>query len=81
MIALHPHYAVLVIGCVLVGFGNGVADKALNTWAGRLASPSQLLGLLHGTYGFGAVLGPLAATTLVAKVGIPWYMFYSVMVS
>jgi fucose permease len=33
---------------------------------------NQLLGLLHGFYGVGAVISPLIASLLVADAGLPW---------
>lgn len=75
-IALHPPYPVLVVVFILAGFGNGIEDAGWNAWAGNMANANEVLGFLHGFYGLGAVLSPVAATTLIAKRGWQWYEFY-----
>lgn len=66
---------------VLAGFGNGLADAAWNAWIGNMANPNEVLGFLHASYGVGAVLSPLIATTMITKGNkLPWYSFYYVMV-
>ncbi len=80
-IALHPPYPVLVVIFIIAGFGNGIEDAAWNAWAGNMANANEVLGFLHGFYGLGAVLSPLAATTLMTKRGWMWYQFYYIMVS
>ena len=80
-IALHPPYPVLVVIFIVAGFGNGIEDAAWNAWAGNMANANEVLGFLHGFYGLGAVLSPLAATTLMTKSGWAWYEFYYIMVS
>ncbi|KAI4916241.1 hypothetical protein J4E85_010330 [Alternaria conjuncta] len=78
-IALHPPYPVLVILFIFSGFGNGIEDAAWNAWAGSLANANEVLGFVHGLYGLGALLSPLAATSLIAKRGWQWYQFYYIM--
>ncbi|KAI6084035.1 MFS general substrate transporter [Hypoxylon rubiginosum] len=80
IIAVHPPYPVLVIAFMLAGFGNGAADAAWNAWIGNMARANELLGILHGLYGVGAVLSPLIATTMITKGNLPWYSFYYVMI-
>lgn len=77
----HPPYPVLVISFIFAGFGNGLEDAAWNAWIGNMAHSNELLGLLHGFYGVGAVLSPLAATYMIARANMPWYFFYYIMVS
>jgi MFS family permease len=82
VIAVHPPYPVLVVVFSLAGFGNGLADAAWNAWMGNMDSPNQVLGFLHASYGLGAVLSPLVATTMITKGSrLRWYYFYYVMVS
>ncbi|KAI0864396.1 putative MFS transporter [Xylaria cubensis] len=80
VIALHPPYPVLVIVFALAGFGNGIADAGWNAFIGNLDRANELLGLLHGLYGTGAVISPLIATTMITKAGLPWYAFYYLMI-
>ncbi|KAH9907233.1 MFS general substrate transporter [Xylariomycetidae sp. FL2044] len=81
VIAAHPPYPVPVVAFMLAGFGNGVADAAWNAWiGGGMARANELLGVLHGLYGAGAVLSPLVATTMITKAGLEWWCFYYVMI-
>lgn len=79
-IALHPPYPVLVVLFVVAGFGNGLLDAAWNSWVGKMHNANQVLGVLHGFYGIGAVLSPLVASLLTARARWPWYTFYYFMV-
>jgi fucose permease len=81
IIALHPPYPVLVISFMIAGYGNGLADAAWNAYIGNMAKANELLGFLHGLYGFGAVLSPLIATSMITKAGAQWFEFYYLMVS
>lgn len=78
--SLHPPYPVLVVSFIFAGFGNGLTDSAWNAWIGNMARADEILGFLHGFYGIGAVLSPLAATSLITKANCPWYYFYYIMV-
>ena len=77
---LHPPYPVLVISMVFGGFGNGLLDSAWNAWIGNMANANEVLGILHGLYGAGAVFGPFIATSLITKAKLPWWYFYYIMV-
>ncbi|KOS47695.1 hypothetical protein ACN38_g1368 [Penicillium nordicum] len=77
---VHPPYPVLVVSFIFAGLGNGLADSAWNAWIGNLDNANQLLGLLHGSYGVGAVISPLIASLLIADAGLPWYYFYYIMI-
>jgi fucose permease len=68
------------VSFIFAGFGNGLADSGWNAWIGNMADANQVLGLLHGFYGAGAVLAPLVATALVTKAGVGWWYFYYIMV-
>ncbi|PGH10096.1 hypothetical protein GX51_00363 [Blastomyces parvus] len=76
IVCLHPPYPVLVIAFIIAGFANGLADAAWNAWVGGMANANELLGLLHGSYGLGALLAPTVATSLITKAGWQWYEFY-----
>ena len=80
-IAAHPPYPALVVLFIAAGFGNGVVDAGWNVWAGNMANSNELLGFLHGFFGLGAVLSPLAATSLITKKGWHWHQFYYIMAS
>ncbi|KAI2636662.1 putative MFS transporter [Xylaria nigripes] len=80
IIAVHPPYPVLIVAFALAGFGSGISEAAWNAFIGNMDRANELLGLLHGLYGVGAVLSPLIATTMIAKAGLPWYAFYYLMI-
>lgn len=76
----HPPYPVLVVAYIFAGIANGLHEAAWNTYIGSLDNPNELLGLLHGVYGLGAVISPLVATNMITKAEVPWYYFYFFMV-
>ena len=80
IIAVHPPYPVLIIAYMLAGLGNGIEDSGWNAWVGAMANANELLGILHGVYGAGAVVAPLIATSMIASAGLPWYYWYYVMI-
>lgn len=45
-----------------------------------MANANEVLGLLHGLYGVGAVLSPFLVTSLITKAGVGWWYFYYIMV-
>jgi len=77
---LHPPFPVIVVFYALAGFGNGLEDAAWNAWVGNMANPNEVLGFLHASYGLGATVSPLIATSMITKGHLPWYYFYYVMV-
>lgn len=78
---LHPPYPVLVVAFIFAGFANGLEEAAWNAWLGNMANSNELLGILHGFYGVGAILSPLAVTAIITKADLPWYYFYYILVS
>jgi fucose permease len=60
----------VMAGYLILGFCWGIADAALNSWMTITQGPREM-GLLHGSYGVGAFLGPLLATVFVAD-GAAW---------
>lgn len=78
-ISFHPPFAVLPVVMLFPGFGSGLEDSAWNAWVGNMQNANELLGLLHGAYGLGATIGPLVATAMVTKGGLPWYTFFYLM--
>lgn len=78
--AFHPPYPSLPFFMLITGLGIGLEDSAWNAWVGNMENANELLGLLHGAYGAGATVGPLFATAMITKGGLPWYYFYYVMI-
>ncbi|KAK3946269.1 major facilitator superfamily domain-containing protein [Diplogelasinospora grovesii] len=79
--AFHPPYPALPIVMLFPGFGSGLEDSAWNAWIGNMQNANELLGVLHGAYGLGATIGPLIATAMVTRAGLPWYAFYYLMIA
>ena len=77
---VHPPYPVLVVAYIFAGVANGLAEAAWNTYLGNMENSNEILGLLHGVYGLGAVISPLIATNMITKANAPWYYFYFFMV-
>jgi fucose permease len=73
-----PPFPLLVVGMCIAGLGSGSIDAGWNAYIGKLDRPNELLGILHGMYGFGAILSPIIATSMVTK-GIPWQRYYLVL--
>ncbi|AEO63729.1 50bc0b2a-93cd-42ef-ac9f-1e3411dc4a3c [Thermothielavioides terrestris] len=76
----HPPYPAIPVVLLFIGFGNGIEDSAWNAWVGNMQRANELLGFLHGAYGLGATIGPLIATAMVTRGGLPWYAFYYLMI-
>ena len=80
IISQHPPFPALVVIFILAGFANGLEDGGWNAWIGNMHNANQVLGFLHGAYGFGAVLSPLIATSMITKGSLLWYEFYYIMI-
>ncbi|PMB66450.1 Bypass of stop codon protein 6 [Beauveria bassiana] len=72
-------FPVVVLAFSLVGFGFAVNIAIANTFCGRLARGTFVLGCMHGCYGLGGVLGPLVATSIVAAAGAPFWTRYYIL--
>lgn len=70
-----PWWGFVALG-VLAGMGGGAVDAALNLFAAHRFRPRHL-NWLHGCWGIGATLGPLAAALLLAG-GLGWQAGYLV---
>ncbi|KIW22081.1 uncharacterized protein PV07_12498 [Cladophialophora immunda] len=74
--SFHPPFPVLVLVYILVGVSNMAKTGAWNAFVSSLQMPNELLGLLHGFYGIGATLAPLAGSSLMSQRDWKWYQFY-----
>jgi fucose permease len=68
--ALGPVWAVVVGAAVLLGLSAGTVDATLNSQVALFHS-RRVMNLMHGGFGIGATLGPLAMTALLAA-GVSW---------
>ncbi len=76
--ALAPVWGLMVAAGTLLGLGIGLIDAGINTAMVQDDRSAHLIGVLHGFYGVGALLGPAIATTLLA-LGVPWRQVYGVL--
>lgn len=77
--AARPPYPVVIVGMIFAGIGNGCIDAAWNAFVGSLANTNELMGLLHGMYGIGAVISPIVVSAMVTN-GIAWQRFFLIMI-
>lgn len=70
-----PPFPLFLLTFLLMGFGIATIDAGLNSYIAALPRNTALLNLLHAFYGIGALLGPLAASTILA-VGWNWNTVY-----
>lgn len=75
--ALSPFWLLMVAAGTLLGLGIGLIDAGINTYIVQDPRSANLIGLLHGFYGIGALSGPTVATTLLA-LGMEWRQIYLV---
>ena len=71
--SLHS-WTALVALAVLLGFGGGAIDAALNTYVATRYGP-RTLNWLHACYGLGAAAGPVIMTAVLTR-GLPWQRGY-----
>ncbi|KJZ78868.1 hypothetical protein HIM_01641 [Hirsutella minnesotensis 3608] len=80
-LALHPPFPVIPVLLVFTGLGNGFEDSAYNAWVGNLHQANELLGIMHGLFGLGALIAPLVVSAMVAKLHLEWYTYFYVIVT
>ncbi|KFA61196.1 hypothetical protein S40285_08978 [Stachybotrys chlorohalonatus IBT 40285] len=81
ILSQHPPYPVLVFAYAITGLGNGIGLAAWNSFIGNLDRANELLGFMHATYGAGATVSPLIATTMITQGQLQWYHFYYVLLA
>jgi fucose permease len=70
LIAISPVWWFLPVGMVVLGFGAGTLDAAMNAFAATHGA-QRFLGLLHAAYSAGGALGPLLVVAAVS-LGLSW---------
>jgi len=73
--AAAPAWPLLLVGMLALGFGGGGVDAGLNAYVALRHGPGAM-NLLHGCYGIGATIGPLALTAALAG-GRSWRVPYA----
>lgn len=70
-------FPIMPVCYAVVGFGMALQDAQANTYVAILPNADYKFGLLHASYGLGALVCPLAATAF-ASSGIQFSFFYSI---
>ncbi len=74
-LVLQPPFLLFLLALFFVGAGGGTLDAGLNAYVASLPNNTAALNYLHAFYGVGALLGPLAASAVLA-VGLGWNITY-----
>ncbi|KAI0151722.1 MFS general substrate transporter [Xylariaceae sp. FL1272] len=81
-LAVAAPFPALVVGYFFIGFGFSNILAICNVFTANLQNGTTLLGIMHGSYGVGGVIGPLIATKIVASMGEnAWNRFFFINVS
>ncbi|QPG75143.1 hypothetical protein FOA43_002487 [Brettanomyces nanus] len=78
MVCSAPAFPVVVVAFFFGGIGLATNYSFQNLFLSRFEKSSIYLGFYHGSYGFGACVGPLVATVMVNQ-GVKWSYFYCIM--
>jgi len=73
--ATGPAFAVLMIGSYLLGVSAGAIDASLNSYV-SVHLEHRVLAFMHGGFGLGATLGPLAVVAIL-NAGWSWRVAYA----
>ena len=69
-LASSPSFSVFLAGAGLLGLGGGLLDAGTNTYV-AIKRGAREMGLIHGSWGVGAIAGPLLLSAILAA-GIEW---------
>lgn len=79
-----PYLFIYLIIHFSYGLGVGLLDSCMNVLLSSLADHNELMGLLHGFYGFGSILGPPMVSHILERYnknfGIHYYYLFSMTV-
>jgi fucose permease len=64
-LATRPPFTAFVLAQLVLGYGTGVLESALNVYIAGLPSATTLLNRLHAFFGVGALVGPPLATWIL----------------
>lgn len=76
-IICRPPYPVVVASFFFIGVGLAIPLALNNVFCANLVNSAATLGALHGAYGIGGTVGPLAATAIASRSGL-WSFFYCI---
>ncbi|KAM7186324.1 Major facilitator superfamily domain containing protein [Rhypophila sp. PSN 637] len=79
LIATAP-YPLVVLSFFVFGICESFNLAIGNVFCGSLTNGTTALGIMHGAYGLGGIVGPLIATTLVTRTVAVWGFYYFIVV-
>lgn len=79
MLSTVPPFLVVLPSYFIAGLGTGLSDSGLCSWSSNRPYANVVLGLMHGSYAVGCVLGPIASLAVLEQ-GFNWFVFYRMMI-
>lgn len=76
-----PPFGVVIAAFFFLGLGIAINLALGNVFAANLHNSTKMLGIIHGSYGIGGTIGPIIATAMVTKGGLPWSRYYLITLS
>lgn len=71
-------FGVFAMTFFFTALGQAFQDSQANTFVSRVKSAHRWLGVIHASYGFGCMVGPLLATAIASSKPSHWQRFYYV---
>ncbi|KAF2725412.1 MFS general substrate transporter [Polychaeton citri CBS 116435] len=71
-----PPFGLYCVSFFIVAVGQAFQDTQGNTFASSLQNAHRWLGLIHGSYAVGGLVGPLVAAAIASTSGGRWELFY-----
>jgi len=76
-LAISPKWIVFLLATMILGFAGGQIDSATNTYV-AVRHGARAMGLIHGSFGVGAIIGPLLVTMLL-YAGLSWRVAFGLL--
>jgi len=71
-----PPFGLFCVTFYIVALGVAFQDSHANTFVSTVKSAHRWLGVVHASYGFGCLVGPLVATAIASSGPNRWQLFY-----
>ena len=71
-----PPFGLFSVTFFFVALGQAFQDSQANTFVATIKNAHRWLGLIHGCYAIGSLVGPIIAATMALKLNGRWEMFY-----
>ena len=71
-----PPFGVFAVSFFVVALGQAFQDSQANTFVSAIKNAHRWLGLIHGCYSVGCLVGPLVAAVMATNLNGDWATFY-----